>query len=193
MFCEGCGHQLRDDAQFCSSCGKHLALAPMASPHPSAMAVAMPDGRVSHHLKILASLWLVYGLLRLMETFWIFFIGRAFLPSFVDGIVANGPWGRGGPFTSGFPLDRLVSGGLMFAGFWVAAFAVLELVTAWGLLERRPWARILALVLGFLALLRFPFGTALGIYTLWVLLPEPAGQEYQRLAQPQTNPPSAAN
>jgi hypothetical protein len=37
--------------------------------------------------------------------------------------------------------------------------------------------------MGFLALLRFPLGTALGTYTLWVLLPEPSGREYQRLTQ----------
>jgi zinc-ribbon domain len=182
MFCDRCGHQLRDDAQFCSSCGKQLTPSPVRPP-AAAVAVIAPDGRVGRHLKIVASLWLIYALLRLMETFWIFFIGRTFLPSIVDGIVSNGPWGRGGPFPGGFPLDRLISGGLMFAGFWVAAFAVLELVTAWGLFERRPWARILALVLGFLALLRFPFGTALGIYTLWVLLPGLAAQEYHTLAR----------
>ena len=38
------------------------------------------------------------------------------------------------------------------------------------LLKRRPWARILLLVLGFLNLIQIPFGTALGIYTIWVLL-----------------------
>jgi hypothetical protein len=180
MFCDRCGHQLRDDAQFCSSCGKQLAPGPIA--RPAVVAASLPDGRVSRHLKTVAALWLVYALLRLMETFWILVIGRRFVPAIVDGFMSSGPWGRGGPFSADFPLDRLISGGLMFAGFWVAAFAVLELVTAWGLFERRPWARILALILGFLALLRFPFGTALGIYTLWVLLPGFAGQEYDQLA-----------
>jgi hypothetical protein len=37
--------------------------------------------------------------------------------------------------------------------------------------------------LGFLGLVRFPLGTALGIYTLWVLLPEESCREYDRLAQ----------
>ena len=36
--------------------------------------------------------------------------------------------------------------------------------------------------LGFLALLRPPFGTALGIYTLWVLLPQQSAQEYEQLS-----------
>lgn len=39
-----------------------------------------------------------------------------------------------------------------------------------GLMRRRPWARILALVLGVANLLVVPIGTALGIYTIWVLL-----------------------
>ncbi len=39
-----------------------------------------------------------------------------------------------------------------------------------GLLKFRPWARILAIIIGALHLLSFPFGTALGVYTLVVLL-----------------------
>ena len=38
------------------------------------------------------------------------------------------------------------------------------------LLKYRPWARILVLVLGFINLIEIPIGTALGIYTIWVLL-----------------------
>ena len=41
-----------------------------------------------------------------------------------------------------------------------------------GLLKRKNWARILVLVLGFLNLIDIPVGTALGIYTLWVLFKE---------------------
>jgi hypothetical protein len=38
------------------------------------------------------------------------------------------------------------------------------------LLKHRPWARILVLVLGVVNLINIPMGTALGIYTIWVLL-----------------------
>lgn len=38
------------------------------------------------------------------------------------------------------------------------------------LLQYKNWARILVLVLGVLNILNFPLGTALGAYTLWVLL-----------------------
>jgi hypothetical protein len=49
------------------------------------------------------------------------------------------------------------------------------------LLQREPWARTLAVVLGFVSLFfNVPFGTALGIYTLWVLLPAESDIEYER-------------
>ena len=44
------------------------------------------------------------------------------------------------------------------------------------LLKWRPWARILILILGFLNLFFIPFGTILGIYTIWVLLKNETAQ-----------------
>ncbi|MBN1163113.1 MAG: hypothetical protein JXB45_00905 [Candidatus Krumholzibacteriota bacterium] len=46
------------------------------------------------------------------------------------------------------------------------------LIAGVGLIKRRSWARILALVVGFLNLTSVPFGTILGIYTIWVCLSE---------------------
>ena len=80
-------------------------------------------------------------------------------------------------------MDFPFPGAFFSLGIVLAFFGVLHLVLAWGLFEREPWARFLGLALGFLALLRFPLGTALGIYTLWVLLPENSGSEYERLAR----------
>lgn len=172
MFCDGCGCQLNDNSQFCTACGKQLAAPPVTR-----RASPLGDDRVSRHLKTVASLWMIYGIVRFLEMAWIFVIGRTFLPPLIQEIASNVDG-----FPSNFPLARIISGGLAFAGFWVGMFAVLEIVVAWGLFERRPWARILGLVLAFLALLRFPFGTALGIYTLWALLPAGSAQEYDRLA-----------
>jgi hypothetical protein len=42
---------------------------------------------------------------------------------------------------------------------------------------------MLAIIVGCLKLIDFPLGTALGIYTLWVLVPQGADEEYQRLAR----------
>jgi hypothetical protein len=40
----------------------------------------------------------------------------------------------------------------------------------------KPWARILIIVLSALELISIPFGTALGIYGLWVLLTKDGAQ-----------------
>jgi hypothetical protein len=46
------------------------------------------------------------------------------------------------------------------------------LLAGYGLLTRKPWARILAIVVGILSLLNFPIGTAIGLYTQWALSDE---------------------
>jgi hypothetical protein len=171
MFCDKCGTALTSGAQFCSSCGKPAGAAPVAAPGPGARPVS--DGRVQRHIQLLASLWLATGILRFVEVGSILIAGRI-LPFLIG-------WGVGRPFTN-WPFDFLPFG-LYAIGGLLAVFGVAHIVLAWGLFQREPWARMLGLVIGFLALLRPPFGTALGIYTIWVLLPEHSGQEYERLSR----------
>jgi hypothetical protein len=174
MYCERCGKQQDDAAQFCNACGRALRSPAL----PAGLAVgAMREGRVQRHLRVVAVLWAVYGALRLLEAGWVFFLGRVFIPPLVSGVTANIPF-----LPAGFPFERLVASGLVFGAAWAAFFGIVELVLAWGLNERQPWARILAIVIGFLALLRPPFGTALGIYTLWVFLPSSSAPEYDQMA-----------
>ena len=73
-------------------------------------------------------------------------------------------------------------GGQFAAGLTAAVFTTLAIIAiVWGaahvavgvpLRRRRPWSRIMALVLGSIDLLLLPYGTALGLYGLWVLLHE---------------------
>jgi hypothetical protein len=74
-------------------------------------------------------------------------------------------------------------GGSSFAaGLTAAVFTALAIIAIiWGLAHvivgvplrrHRPWARMLALMLGSVDLLLLPYGTALGVYALWVLLHE---------------------
>src|SRR5512132_3591542 len=62
-------------------------------------------------------------------------------------------------------------------GLLMAALGLPGLLAGYGLLTRKSWARILAIVVGILSLLNFPIGTAIGIYTLWVLT-QPVASEY---------------
>jgi hypothetical protein len=77
----------------------------------------------------------------------------------------NGPW-------SDSPLPPAWLGPAFFHLVWVAVLvrAALAILVAWGLYERAQWARIVAIIVAILSLLKFPFGTALGIWTLVVLL-----------------------
>jgi hypothetical protein len=64
---------------------------------------------------------------------------------------------------------------LFCAGVGIAA--------GWGLLAQQPWARMLTIIFGAFSLVDIPFGTALGIYTLWVLLPAESEQEYRTMSE----------
>ena len=55
-------------------------------------------------------------------------------------------------------------------GLLLALLSLPGLAAGYGLLTRKPWARVLAIVMAVLGLLNFPVGTAIGIYALWVLL-----------------------
>jgi ABC-type glycerol-3-phosphate transport system permease component len=76
-------------------------------------------------------------------------------------------------------------------GLWpIATFSIMTSVactvlTGYALLTRQTWGRILAIVFAVLALFHFPLGTALGIYTLWVLAPRVSGDEYAAIAYAQ--------
>jgi hypothetical protein len=45
-----------------------------------------------------------------------------------------------------------------------------NLITGWGLLKQRPWARVLALILAALHVFAFPFGTLLCAFAYYTLL-----------------------
>jgi hypothetical protein len=75
-------------------------------------------------------------------------------------------------------------GGGVAAGLTAAAFTALAIIAmVWGaahvvvgvpLRRHRPWSRLVALSLGAVDLLLLPYGTALGVYAIWVLLNEDA-------------------
>lgn len=155
MYCDRCGSPLPVNPSFCGHCGKPVSHVPL-----------MPQAsRMAGHVRLLGILWLALSAYRLLPGMWMLVfgsVGMVFVPMPVRMLV--------GPFMALF-------GGLFLAGA-VAGFAA-----GWGLLEYRPWARLLAIALGVLSLLEVPFGTALGIYTLWVLLPAQSEAEYRRMAR----------
>jgi hypothetical protein len=66
-------------------------------------------------------------------------------------------------------------------GGLLAVLSVPGIVAGWGLLKYQGWARILMMVVAAFDLFNVPIGTALGVYTFWVLIQE----ETTRLFSPQ--------
>jgi hypothetical protein len=68
-------------------------------------------------------------------------------------------------------------------GLLLVALGVPGMLAGYGLITRRPWARLLAIVVGILGLINVPIGTAIGIYTLLVLT-QPAAIEFFATGEP---------
>jgi hypothetical protein len=155
LFCNSCGTELQPTFNLCPKCGKPVA-------HPVR---AMPRSRLRHHLPMLGMLWIVVGVLYLLPSLAILFVGSASHIVIDDNAVAR---------TLGPVIMSALGGSLLLVG-------VGGILVGWGLRNCEPWARTVSIVLAILALFHFPFGTALGVYTLWVLLSDQGGSEYRQL------------
>ncbi|MGC4082625.1 MAG: hypothetical protein QM736_11070 [Vicinamibacterales bacterium] len=79
--------------------------------------------------------------------------------------------------------------GQVAAGLTAATFTLFAIIAiVWGaghlvvgahVRRRRHWSRLVALLLASIDLLLVPYGTALGVYTLWVLLHEEAKRQFE--------------
>ena len=114
------------------------------------------------HVDLLGVLFIVWGLLTTL-------VGLSTLALGVGAValITSANRSEGGQFAAG--LTAAVFTALaVIAILWGAAHVVVGVP----LRRRRGWARMMALMLGSIDLLLLPYGTALGVYTLWVLLSE---------------------
>ena len=116
---------------------------------------------MEQHVKVLAAFHLVLGVLGLMGSLMVAlaFGGTAGIISMAAPDDPNA-W-------LAVPVVGLVGSMLVMLIF---TLSVPGIIAGVGLLKRRPWARIITIVLSVLNLINIPFGTLLGIYGLWVLL-----------------------
>jgi hypothetical protein len=52
----------------------------------------------------------------------------------------------------------------------IAISTVPSLVAGYGLVRRRPWARVWTLIAGIVNLPGFPLGTLVGVYAIWIFV-----------------------
>jgi hypothetical protein len=105
------------------------------------------------HIELLGILHIVYSIFGIL-------IGLGFLVFFPSiGLISGEP----------IAIGVLTLIGTLLGGFFLV-FSVPGFIAGIGLLKIRPWARILAIVIACFDMLNIPIGTALGIYTFWVLI-----------------------
>jgi len=125
------------------------------------------------HVKVLGALQLVFGSISLLFALGVG-MGFSMLGAFVGA--------------SGEPDSQIGSAVLGLLGAAAAGLfgigGAIGVASGIGLLTFKSWARIVGIVCCALGLLQFPFGTALGVYGLWVLF----NKETEALFKPGDQP-----
>jgi hypothetical protein len=181
MYCNGCGQALVAGQGFCPRCGLASGMGMPMAPTPRWW---LPLGLVERRINSLAVGWLVYaGLIAVTG-----FFGLAFAHAFLSGHM--GRYGADPRVWDGHGFGHHLFVGpsmplffLKFAWMSLAVRVGLALAAGLGLMQKAPWGRWVAIVAGCLALLHLPFGTALGIWTLVVLLSAPNAAGYEAMVR----------
>jgi hypothetical protein len=117
---------------------------------------------VAAQVDFLGILFIVWGLLTTL-------VGVSTLALGVGAValIASASRGGGGEFAAGV-MAAAFTGLAVIAMVWGAAHVVVGVP----LRRHTPWSRLAALLLGSVDLLLLPYGTALGVYAIWILLTE---------------------
>jgi hypothetical protein len=114
------------------------------------------------HVKVLGILHIVFGALGILVA-----LGLLLLFGGLAGVIGvAGDTARENRAAAAGVLS--IIGAVVF--FVILLLSLPGLIAGIGLLQFRPWGRILGIVISALDLIHVPFGTALGVYGLWVLL-----------------------
>ena len=121
------------------------------------------------HVKVLAVLHIVFGALGVLVGLGIF--------AFFGGIAGLVQLDDNPDAAFVVPMMGAIGGFVLIV---LLVLSVPGIIAGAGLLSYQPWARILTIVLSILDLISIPFGTALGIYGLWVLFTAEGAQLFEQ-------------
>ncbi len=153
MYCSGCGQPLAPGQVVCPQCGHQSA-----PPVPPVPGFQFELENYAGKIRVLSIFWFIYAGLG----FALGIAGLTFAKAFFSG--AMGPWVHGPmPFFMGPAFLHLM---------WLVILlrSLLAAAAGWGLMEHQQRGRLVAIIAAIFSLLKFPFGTAMGIWTLIVLL-----------------------
>lgn len=108
---------------------------------------------MKQHVTVVAALQIGFGILK------VFIAALVFMIMMAGGLISG---------------DAEALAIITVVGLAVSAFLVLTalpgIVGGYGLLKGKNWARVLVIFLSVLDMIDFPIGTAVGVYSLWVLV-----------------------
>ncbi len=137
------------------------------------------------HIRILGILNIIMGGLGALAGCIILLVMGG-VATFIGSAIRNGS-GDAGDAAMAVPIVATVGIGIAIFFFLLSLPSI---IGGWGLLNYKPWSRILMIVISVLNLFHIPLGTALGVYGLWVLFSEDArrilesGGAYQAVPAP---------
>ncbi|MGB8261012.1 MAG: zinc ribbon domain-containing protein [Terracidiphilus sp.] len=164
MYCSGCGTVINPGQTFCPQCGR-----PAAPPVPPVPGLDFQVQQFAGRVRALSVVWMIYAGLILVSGI----VGMTFARLWFSGRFG---WWMHGPWPSGNVPPLWFGPAILRLGWaWVIVRACLAVAAGWGLWERAPWGRIVAIVAAWVSIFglfhgAFPFGLAIGIWTLIVLM-----------------------
>src|SRR5579862_708911 len=122
------------------------------------------------HIKIVAILHIVLGGLSILAG-----VGLLFLFGGIATLV-----GHNAETSDAMAAIPIIGGIGSIICIFLVLLGIPGIIAGIGMLEFKPWGRILGIVISALDLMSIPFGTALGIYGLWALLSREGEQLFER-------------
>jgi hypothetical protein len=145
--------------------------------------VHLKEANMEQHIKILGVLNIVWGAMGALGGLIVLLIFGS-----VFGILGTAVH-HDADAAIALPIIGLIGGAI---AFFLLLLSVPSIVAGIALLNFKPWSRTLAIVVSALHLLSIPFGTALGIYGLWVLFSQESLRFFARPQNPDPNTATAA-
>jgi hypothetical protein len=164
MYCPKCGATAEEHYRYCSKCGYEMSGVAKEAPSRTRRNMAT-------HITVLGWLFVVTGILTGLTGFVMVFAGQILRALPIE-------WPNDVPFD----MSQLFTLVLASVGFVTIAIGVGTFMAGYGLLQYKPWARILTIITAIVGLVHFPLGTAVGIYALWALLSEEGREFYESKA-----------
>jgi predicted nucleic acid-binding Zn ribbon protein len=163
MFCTNCGNDIEQHARFCSKCGQEVTAAVPAQ--------LKQQHDMKMHINILAWLFVGCGVLCGLLGIMMIFAGQV-----IDHLPIA--WPAEFPFTMAHFAGWIAG----IAGLTTMALAAGIAAAGAGLLQYKGWARVLSIIIAIFLLFKFPVGTAIGVYGLWVLFSQEGQEHYKARA-----------